>query len=110
PSDDEMVFENPPQPDFRGEFKPELVQLLAKLKDHAEGGPEGGNASLTREQLMELLENSVEININDMAEGDLADSLGMFLENLEKEAGTPSGDPNQEQDGTRDSESDSGAG
>src|SRR5690606_16464130 len=52
PSDDDMAFENPPQPDFRGEFKPELVQLLAKLKDHAEGGPEGGNASLTREQLM----------------------------------------------------------
>ncbi len=110
PNMEDMEFENPPQPDFRGEFKPELVQLLAKLKNQQEGSPEGANAPLTKEQLMELLENSVEISINEWAEGDLADSLGMFLENLEQQAGTPSGDPNDDQDGAGDPESDSGGG
>jgi hypothetical protein len=69
---EEMQFENPPQPEFRGDFKPELVQLLAKLKNQQEGDQDGANAPLTKEQLMELLENSVEISINEWAEGDLA--------------------------------------
>ena len=87
----EMAFENPPQPDFRGDFKPELVQLMAKLKLQQEGGADAGG-SLTKEQLMELLQNSVELSISEWAEGDLDQSLGMFLDNLQKEAGTPAGD------------------
>lgn len=87
----EMAFENPPQPDFRGDFKPELVQLMAKLKLQQEGGADAGGA-LTKEQLMELLQNSVELSISEWAEGDLDQSLGMFLDNLQKEGGTPAGD------------------
>lgn len=96
PNGEEVAFENPPQPEFRGDFKPELVQLLMKLKLQQQGAQQDGvTAPLTKEQLMELLENSAEITINEWAEGDLASSLGMFLSNLEKEAGTPAGDPKQ---------------
>ncbi len=97
-SSEEMAFENPEQPDFRGDFKPELVQLMMKLKDQQAGQQDGTASPLTKEQLMELLENSVEITISEWAEGDLPSSLGMFLDNLEKDAGTPAGEP-KEQDG-----------
>ncbi len=100
PNGEEMAFENPPQPEFRGDFKPELVQLLMKLKLQQQGQQaDGASSPLTKEQLMELLENSAEITISEWAEGDLASSLGMFLTNLEKEAGTPAGDPKQKGEG-----------
>ncbi len=97
-SSEELAFENPEQPDFRGDFKPELVQLMMKLKDQQAGQQDGAASPLTKEQLMELLQNSVEITISEWAEGDLASSLGMFLDNLEKDAATPAGEP-KEQDG-----------
>lgn len=100
PNGEDVAFENPPQPEFRGDFKPELVQLLMKLKLQQQGQQQDGvNSPLTKEQLMELLENSAEITISEWAEGDLASSLGMFLSNLEKEAGTPAGDPKQKGEG-----------
>jgi len=95
-SSEEQAFENPQQPDFRGDFKPELVQLMMKLKDQQQGQQDGTASPLTKEQLMELLENSVEITISEWAEGDLASSLGMFLDNLEKDAGTPAGEPKEQ--------------
>ncbi|MBM4409900.1 MAG: VWA domain-containing protein [Chloroflexi bacterium] len=87
----EAAFENPPQPDFRGDFKPELVQLMAKLKLQQEGGVDPGGA-LTKEQLMELLQNSTELSIAELADGDIDQSLGMFLDNLQKDAGMPASD------------------
>jgi nitric oxide reductase NorD protein len=80
--------------DFRGDFKPELVQLLMRLrlKDGKDQDGAQGMSPLTPEQLKELLEKSVEINITGMAEGDLASTIGLFLTNLEKEAGTPISD------------------
>lgn len=87
----EAVFENPPQPDFRGDFKPELVQLMAKLKLQQEGGADPGGA-LTKEQLMELLQNSTELSLSELADGDIDQSLGMFLDNLQKESGMPASD------------------
>lgn len=92
PSDQEMQFENPPQPEFRGDFKPELVQLLARLKNQVEGDQDGAMAPLTKEQLMEMLENSVELSIAEWAEGDIDQSLGMFLENMEQAAQQAPGD------------------
>ena len=86
PSNQEMQFENPPQPDFRGDFKPELVQLLARLKNKVDGDQDGSMAPLTKEQLKEMLENSVELSIAEWAEGDIDQSLGMFLENMESAA------------------------
>jgi hypothetical protein len=108
-NDQEIEFENPPQPEFRGDFKPELVQLLARLKQQQEGQVDGEGAPLTKEQLKELLENSVEITIAEWAEGDLDESLGMFLENLEQ-AATPSGEGKSDDDSKGSDESSGGQG
>ena len=69
---------------------------MTKLKLQQEGGEDAVSSPLTKEQLMELLENSVEITISEWAEGDLDASLGMFLDNIEKDAGTPAGDGQQD--------------
>jgi len=97
PQGAEMDYESPDQVDFRGDFKPELVQLLMRLRmKDGEVTQDGALSPLTQEQLMEMLEKSVEITVGAMAEGDLASTLGLFLSNLEKEAGTPIGDQKQE--------------
>ncbi len=91
PGGDEAPYQSPEQVDFRGDFKPELVQLLMRLRLSQNQSTEGPQAMspLTPEQLKELMEKSVEINITGISEGDLASTIGLFLTNLEKEAGTP---------------------
>ena len=108
-NDQEVECENPPQPEFRGDFKPELVQLRARLKQQQEGNVDGEGTPLTKEQLKELLENSVEITIAEWAEGDLDESLGMFLENLEQ-AATPSGEGKSDDETSGSDESSGGDG
>ena len=101
PHGEEIEFETPPQPEFRGDFKPELVQLLMKLKLQQEGDPGGVLSPITEQQLQELLDKSVEITLSEWAEGDLASSLGMFLSDLEKDAATPASDAaGQKSEGT----------
>ncbi|MCC6382503.1 MAG: VWA domain-containing protein [Dehalococcoidia bacterium] len=87
-------YQSPQDVDFRGDFKPELVQLLMKLRQDAQGGDAGQvqNMPLTPEQLAELLEKSVEIDLDSLMEGDLDSTTGMFMSNLMKEAGTPAQD------------------
>jgi hypothetical protein len=89
PHSEPVDFEPPPQPDFRGDFKPELVQLLARLKQQGEQDGDGEASPLSREELMELLQKSSEINISEMIEAEFAESMGLFLDNLEKEAALP---------------------
>ena len=96
PGGQESDYESPQQVDFRGDFKPELVQLLMRLRlKDGELSEDGSLSPLTAEQLREMLEKSVEITVGAMAEGDLASTIGLFLSNLEKESGTPIGDQQQ---------------
>jgi nitric oxide reductase NorD protein len=97
----EMPYESPEPPDFRGDFKPELVQLLMRLRQDArnEGEADGNFAPLTPEQLKELLEKSTEIDISAFVEGDMQQSSGLFMQNLLREAGTPSGEKTETQSG-----------
>jgi nitric oxide reductase activation protein len=98
PQGEQMEYQSPDAVDFRGDFKPELVQLLMRLRlKDGEIDQESGASGLSPEQLKELLEQSVEIAIGAMAEGDLASTIGLFLSNLEKETGTPIGDQQQMQ-------------
>ncbi|MCE7928901.1 MAG: VWA domain-containing protein [Chloroflexi bacterium CFX7] len=92
--DDEMDYKSPDEVGFRGDFKPELVQLLMKMREDAQGGDAGDQSPtpLTPEQLQELLEKSAEIDLDQLMEGDLDATTGMFMENLMREAGTPSSD------------------
>ena len=84
PAGEEQPYESPDPIDFRGDFKPELVQLLMKLREQT-GDGEAPPVQLTKEQIQELLEKSTEINVSDLVDGDLDDSSGMFLDNLMKE-------------------------
>jgi hypothetical protein len=89
PGGEDVSYDSPQPVDFRGDFKPELVQLLMRLRLKEGEQTPGGLSPLTAEQLKELLEKSVEINITSQVEGDLSSTIGLFLSNLEKEAGTP---------------------
>jgi nitric oxide reductase NorD protein len=89
PQGAEETYESPQPVDFRGDFKPELVQLLMRLRLQEGADVPEGLAPLTAEQLRELMEKSVEITVGALAEGDLSSAVGLFLTNLEKEAGTP---------------------
>ncbi|MDP9237121.1 MAG: hypothetical protein M3P30_06930 [Chloroflexota bacterium] len=96
PGGTEADYESPEQVDFRGDFKPELVQLLMRMRlKEGEVSEDGTLSPLTADQLKEMLEKSVEITVGAMAEGDLASTIGLFLSNLEKESGTPIGDQKQ---------------
>ncbi|MDO8615145.1 MAG: hypothetical protein Q7T33_05350, partial [Dehalococcoidia bacterium] len=83
PQGEPMPYESPQPVDFRGEFKPETVQLLMKLRQ--ERGEKGPVSPLSPEQLKQMLEKSVEITLSDMAEADLTQSSELFLTNLIKE-------------------------
>ena len=64
PEGAEQPYESPDDVDFRGDFKPELVQLLMRLRAaQSEPGGTSQFAPLTPEQLKELLEKSAEIDI-----------------------------------------------
>ncbi|MEX2390950.1 MAG: hypothetical protein WD904_05075, partial [Dehalococcoidia bacterium] len=83
PQGEPMPYESPQPVDFRGEFKPETVQMLMKLRQQRN---EQGQASpISPEQLRQMLEKSVEITLADMAEADLTQSSELFLANLIKE-------------------------
>jgi len=98
PGGTETDYESPEQVDFRGDFKPELVQLLMRMRlKEGEVSEDGTLSPLTAEQLKEMLEKSVEITVGAMAEGDLASTIGLFLSGLEKEFGTPIGDQKQKE-------------
>ena len=95
----EEQYASPEDVDYRGDFKPELVQLLMKLRENAQGGDAGemSPTPLTEEQLKELLEKSMDFDLDALMEGDLDSTTGMFMTNLMKEAGTPSGEKSDKQ-------------
>ena len=84
PSVGEQLYESPDPVDFRGDFKPELVQLLLELRAQDMEG-DVPPVPLTKEQLKELLEKNVEVNINELNDGQLDESSGIFLDNLMQE-------------------------
>ena len=79
----EQPYQSPDPVDFRGEFKPELVQLMLRLRAQQAGDTD--LAPITPEQLEALLEKSVEISLGDTAEGDLSESAAQLFENLMEE-------------------------
>ena len=90
-AEEERPYTSPRQVAFRGEFKPELVQLLQRLR---QGGPQdeadGATMPVTQEQLQDLLDKSVEITLSDEDESESGSPIGLFIENMLKESeGTP---------------------
>ena len=78
-------YEAPEPVDYRGDFKPEMVQLLTKLQM---GDQQGDGQPISKEMLEQLLQDSAELEL-DAEQGDINSSMTMFAQNLMKEAGTP---------------------
>ena len=88
PLDDLKDYGSPPQVDFRGDFKPELSQLLNTLRmQQGQAGEQQGGMELTKEMLEQLLANSAELEL-DAESGQTNIELSMFVQNMLKEAGT----------------------
>jgi hypothetical protein len=83
PEEAEVPYESPDPLEYRGEFKPELVQLLKELGDRE--GTEQDGRPLSREEILELLENSAEIEFAEDAD-DRPGDLDELLANIEHEA------------------------
>jgi hypothetical protein len=79
-------YQSPEPVDYRGDFKPEMVQLLTKLQ--SEKGQQGEGEPLSQEQLEQLLQDSAELEL-DPEQGDISNSTTMFAQNIMKEAGVP---------------------
>ena len=76
-------YEAPQQVGYRGEFKPELVQLLAKMREAQKNNQAADTAEpISPEALKELLEKSVEIELDQVSEGEITNSTGLFMDNL----------------------------
>ena len=82
----EQDYDSTEDVEFRGDFKPELVQLLTELRmQKGEGGGTDGEP-ISQEQLEELLKNSAELELQ-ATQGELQDSSNMMANNLMNEAG-----------------------
>ena len=92
PADDDesgMEYESPQEVDYRGEFKPELGQLLSQmmLDPDGEGGEADGMQPISAEQLEELMKNAAELDMEPSEDGKDDQQSNEMLENLMKELG-----------------------
>lgn len=79
----EQEYSSPQEVDFRGEFKPELAQMLSNLREQAsKSQTEMEVSGMSQDDLRQMLEKSVEVEVSDVQEGDLAEATGNFVENL----------------------------
>ena len=82
----EEDYESTQEVEFRGDFKPELVQLLTELRMQQDQTQQANGEQITQEQLEELLKNSDELDLQ-AVQGEIQESSGLFANNLLKEAG-----------------------
>ena len=88
---DEQPYESSQQVDYRGDFKPELVQLLNRLRgDRSQQDTQA--QPLSKEMLEQLLRESAELEFDSDSELD-ADSMTTFAQNIMREAGASSASP-----------------
>ncbi len=81
---DQEPYESIEDVDFRGDFKPELVQTLNRMRSGETPEGEDGTGELTKEMLEEMLRQSAELGTK--SEGEDAESMANFAQNLMKEA------------------------
>ncbi len=86
-SEGEQEYQASQNVDYRGDFKPELVQLLERLRMQREAQESDGDAqAITQEMLEELLKNSAELDLGSL-QGDMQKISGTFADNMLREAG-----------------------
>ena len=84
--DGEQDYESTDEVEFRGDFKPELVQLLEQLRMQQDQAGEASGEPITQEMLEELLQNSAELEL-EAVQGEIQQSSNTMANNLMKEAG-----------------------
>ena len=84
---DDKEYEPSQDVDYRGDFKPEMVQLLEQLRlQQGDGSSESGDPQqITQEMLQELISNSVEMEASGNGDG-TEDMTAELAENMLKEA------------------------
>ncbi|PKB80424.1 MAG: hypothetical protein BZY88_08715 [SAR202 cluster bacterium Io17-Chloro-G9] len=86
-TEQDVPYSPPEEVDYRGDFKPELVQTLANLRKGGQTTDETTQAPpLTEEMIRQLLEKSAEIDLSNVVEGDIDDPSGLFISSLMSEA------------------------
>lgn len=83
--DNALPYTSPQEVEFRGEFKPELVQLLAKLKAQRREKHQGAPSTIPLEVLKALMENNALIEMTELLDGQVAPSPPVFAPNVPKE-------------------------
>ena len=80
-------YESPPQVEYRGDFKPEMAQLLSALRlQQGQQSEMQGAAEMSKEMLEQALANMAELEL-DAEAGELNQELGAFAQNMMREAG-----------------------
>ena len=79
-------YDSPEPVDFRGDFKPEMVQLLTKLQ--MDQDQQGDGEPISQEMLEQLLQDSAELEL-DAEQGDVNADMSTYAQNIMKEAGAP---------------------
>ena len=77
-------YDSSQEVEFRGDFKPEMVQLLGRLRQQQEQ-VDDESESITQEMLEEFIKNSAELDM-EAVQGEIQNSAG-FANNLLKETG-----------------------
>ena len=92
-------YQSPENVDYRGEFKPELTQLLNQLRLSQEDatGQQASAQPISLDQLEQFLKNSAEVEIQ-AVEGKIDSSSGLYANNLLKEFGMSSVGPQDSSD------------
>lgn len=86
-TEDEQDYSPTEQVDYRGDFKPELSQLLNELRNQGDISEDNNNDSnITQEMLEEMFQSSAEIDIDSNA-SEMQNASGKFANNILKEAG-----------------------
>ncbi len=84
--DDTAPYDTAEPVDYRGDFKPAMVQLLTQLQ--MDGDQQGEGEPVSQEMLEQMLEEGVEFALDTGQDGmDL--SMSMLAQNLMQEAGIP---------------------
>ncbi|MBI2886223.1 MAG: VWA domain-containing protein [Chloroflexi bacterium] len=73
--------------EYRGDFKPELVQTLMKIKEQNQADPNAPIIPLTPEEIKNLMDKLGETEIGEFLVGETDSTSGMFVTNLLREAG-----------------------
>ncbi len=84
---DEQEYNPSQDVDYRGEFKPELGQMMTELRMQRQEQPgDQEGEQITQEMLEEMLKSSAEVDL-ESGEGGTEEATGAFADNMLKEAG-----------------------